>query len=44
MKTFEIHITEEESILNSAKELNLKTIVIDLLKPDKSYYRTMILS
>jgi hypothetical protein len=40
MKIFEVHITADEKIIKAAKILNLKTIVIDLVKPDKSYFRT----
>ena len=40
MEVFEIHITGDERIIKAAKALDLKTIVIDLLRPDKSYYRT----
>lgn len=37
---FEIHITGNEKIIDAAKPLNLKTITLDLLKPDKSWLRT----
>lgn len=37
---FEVHITGDKKILETAKKLNIKTIVIDLVKPDKSYFRT----
>lgn len=37
MEIFEVHITGDESILNHAE---VKTISIDLLRPDKSILRT----
>lgn len=37
MEVFEIHITGDKSILTNSK---LKTISVDLLKPDKSLLRT----
>lgn len=37
---FEIHITGDEKIIEAAKSLDIKTIVIDLVKPDRSYFRT----
>ncbi len=40
MEYFEIHITGDESIIEKAKSLNLKTITINLLNPDKSVLRT----
>jgi hypothetical protein len=40
MEVFEIHITGDKKIISAAKELSLKTIVLDLVKPDRSYYRT----
>jgi hypothetical protein len=40
MEIFEIHITGDKSILDHGKKLSLKTISIDLVRPDKSYYRT----
>jgi len=40
MEIFEIHITGTESIIDLAKKIPIKTIVIDLLKPDKSHHRT----
>lgn len=40
MKIFEVHITGDENIIEAARQLNLKTIEIDLVKPDKSYFRT----
>lgn len=40
MEIFEIHITGDEKILNIGNELGLKTITIDLLKPNRSYHRT----
>lgn len=39
MEVFEVHITGDESIHKAAKELNQKTIAIDLLRPDKSVLR-----
>ncbi len=39
-KVFEIHITGDESIIKACEKLGLRTIVIDLLKPDKSVLRT----
>lgn len=38
-EVFEIHITGDESILQAAPQLGLKTISIDLLKPDFSVLR-----
>lgn len=40
MEVFEIHITGDESILEKANSLNLKTISINLLKPNKEVLRT----
>ena len=40
MEIFEIHITGDEKIIEAGGNLGIKTIVIDLVKPDKSYYRT----
>lgn len=40
MEIFEIHITGDEKIIEVAKKLDVKTIVIDLVKPDRSYFRT----
>lgn len=40
MEIFEIHITGNEKIIEVAGQLGIKTIVIDLVKPDKSYFRT----
>jgi hypothetical protein len=40
METFEIHITGEQNIINAGKSLGVKTISIDLLNPDGSFYRT----
>jgi hypothetical protein len=40
MEIFEIHITGDEKIIEAAQELGIKTIVLDLVKPDKSYFRT----
>lgn len=40
MEVFEIHITGDESILNKALALGLKTISVELLRPDKSVIRT----
>jgi hypothetical protein len=40
MEIFEVHITGNESILNSAKSLGVKTISVDLLHPDGSRLRT----
>jgi hypothetical protein len=40
MEIFEVHITGDEKIIETAKSLNVRTIVIDLVKPDKSYFRT----
>jgi hypothetical protein len=40
MEIFEIHITGDEAIIDASKPLGIKTIVIDLVKPDKSYFRT----
>lgn len=40
MEIFEIHITGDEKIIEVGNKLNVKTIVLDLVKPDKSYLRT----
>lgn len=40
METFEIHITGDKKIIEAAKQLDVKTIVLDLVKPDKSHFRT----
>ncbi len=40
MEVFEIHITGDEKILDAAQDLGLRTITLDLVKPDWSYYRT----
>lgn len=40
MEIFEIHITGDEKIIETAKELGIKTIVIELVKHDRSYLRT----
>jgi hypothetical protein len=40
MEVFEIHITADEAIIEAAKELNVKTIIIDLIRPDQSLFRT----
>jgi len=39
METFEIHITGDESILNNAERLGLRTIVVELLTPDVTVLR-----
>lgn len=41
MEVFEVHITGDESIIENAVKLgNLKTITVDLLRPDRSVLRT----
>lgn len=40
MEIFEVHITGGESILDAAKSLNVKTISVNLLRPDGSHLRT----
>lgn len=40
MEVFEVHITGDEKIHEAAKELGLKTIAIDLLRPDNTVLRT----
>jgi hypothetical protein len=40
MEVFEVHITGDESIHAAAQPLGLKTIAIDLLKPDGTVLRT----
>lgn len=40
MEIFEIHITGDDKIIKAAQELGVKTIVLDLVKPDKSHHRT----
>lgn len=39
-ETFEIHVTGSIETMQQASTLGIKTITIDLLKPDKSHYRT----
>ena len=39
METFEIHITGDESIITVAKDLKIKTIVVDLLTPKRESLR-----
>lgn len=39
-ETFEVHITGNQSILQAAKSFRLKTIAIELLKPNYSFLRT----
>lgn len=40
MEIFEVHITGDSKIIEMASYLNLKTIQVDLFRPDKSYLRT----
>src|SRR5581483_3801547 len=40
MEIFEIHITGDKKILEAGNKLDIKTITLDLVKPDKSYFRT----
>jgi hypothetical protein len=40
MEVFEVHVTGDESIHAVAKELGVKTIAVELLRPDKSLLRT----
>lgn len=40
MEVFEVHITGDESIHGAAEKRGLKTIAIDLLKPDGTVLRT----
>ena len=40
METFEIHITGSDKIHSACDKLNVKTIAIDLLRPDLSVLRT----
>ena len=40
MEIFEVHITGDESIIASATSLGVKTISVDLLKPDQTSLRT----
>jgi hypothetical protein len=40
METFEVHITGDESIMAAAKDLGVKAIAVELLRPDKSVIRT----
>lgn len=40
MEIFEIHITGDKSILERGEDVGMKTITINLLKPDRSYLRT----
>lgn len=44
MQIFEIHITGEERIITELNTLNIKNIVIELLKPDLSVLRTEYMS
>lgn len=39
LELFEIHITGDKSIVDTCKDLNLKTIEVDLLYPNKSVLR-----
>ena len=40
MEIFEIHITGDESIIQASARLGVRSIVIDLLHPDQTHYRT----
>lgn len=40
MEIFEVHITGDESILLTGQNRGMKTITVDLLKPDRSYLRS----
>ncbi len=40
MEVFEVHITGDSSIIEQANKIGVKSIEINLLKPDKSYLRT----
>ena len=40
MEVFEVHITADEGIINIAKRLGIKTISVDLLRPDRTVLRT----
>lgn len=40
MEVFEIHITGDKQILAAGEKLGVKTIAVDLVKPDRSYFRT----
>ena len=44
MRKFEIHITGESSIIGVLSILGVKTIVVDLLKPDGELLRTEYMS
>lgn len=44
MEKFEIHITGSENILEELSKLQIKSIEIDLLKPDKSVLRRQHMS
>ena len=45
MKTFEVHITGiNQEINKELDQLNIKNIIIDLLKPDGSLLRTEYMS
>lgn len=39
-RMFEIHITGDKSIIDTAKELDVKTIQLNLYRPDKTLLRT----
>lgn len=40
MEVFEVHITGDESIIDVCKDSPIKTIAVDLLRPDLSHLRT----
>lgn len=40
MEVFEVHITGDKSILEHGEALGVKTIAVDLLRPDKSLLRS----
>lgn len=40
MEVFEVHITGDESIIKHGTNLGVKTIAVDLLRPDKSLLRS----
>jgi hypothetical protein len=44
MRTFEIHITGEESINSELDDMKIKNIIIKLLRPDKTHFRTEYMS
>lgn len=40
MEMFEVHITGDNTIIENASKLNIKTIVVNLLRPTKEFFRS----